>query len=378
MDKLLTHYILTFGSSFAILIAGILLLGIRIPKTENLKKLHIARKYLSFSYFILAGFGLISYFMHIEAEKEPVLMASTLYIASYQALLFTTTSLVFIQTLSLKKLLVIPQLYIITAIGIPLLLASIFFPDNLFPYIFYPALALYLFQLFYYSRLFRREYSKCLKQLENYYDEEENDRLLWVKFCFYSALGIGILALLSLFSGTLLYDVFVVIYTAYYSYMVCRFYNYITDMGFLIPALSIMGEKPVEKKELLIELNLTKEEKENLTKKEQQLKSALDKWVEEKLYCKGDVGVDDIARMLGTTRNFLRYYFHYRMSAEFRAWRTALRVTEAKRIIKEKPDISLEEVCKMTGFNHRANFHRQFRKITGETPAEYKNQNKSL
>jgi AraC-like DNA-binding protein len=370
MDKLITHYVLTFGSSSIILVLGFLLLGIRIPETENFKKLHTARKYLSFSYFILAVFGFISYFMHIEAENNPVLTASTLFVASYQALLFTTTSLVFIQTLSLKKFLVLPSLCIITIVGIPLLLSSIYSPNSLFSFILYPALALYLFQLLYYIRLFRREYGKCLKQLEIYYDEEENDRMRWVKFCFYSALGVGILALFSLFSSTFLYDVFVVIYTAYYTYMVYRFYNYIADMGFLMPAISSAGTPFVEEKES--GLNLTEEEKENLTEKEQQLKSALDKWVEEKRYCRGDNGVDDIALMLGTTRPFLRYYFRCRMSADFRAWRTELRVAEAKRMINGNPGISLEEVCKMTGFNHRANFHRQFQKITGQTPAEYK------
>ncbi len=425
MENLITHYILTFGSSSVILISGFLLLGIRIPDIEKFKKLYTAKKYLSLSYFILAVFGFISYFMQVEAEKDPVLMASTLYIASYQALLFTTASLVFIQAPSLKKLLIVPQLCIITAVGIPLVLCSLFSPDAFFLCFFYISLALYLFQMFYYSRLFRREYSKCLKQLEAYYDEEENDRLRWVKLCFYTALGIGVLAVFSIFCNTVLYDIFVVIYTVYYVYMVCRFYNYITDMGFLIPALSAVrvetavfevnepGSNRVEeerehlkeeernnlteeekdnlaeKKEHLTEEekdnlteeekdNLTEEEKDNLAEKEQQLKSALDRWIEEKRYCQGDVSLDDIACMLGTTRHFLRHYFRNHMPADFRTWRTELRVAEAKRIIQENPAISLEDVCQTTGFNHRANFHRQFQKTTGETPTEYKNRNHHL
>lgn len=370
MDQLITHYILTFGSSSIILILGFLLLGIRIPQKGNLQKLHIARKYLSFSYFILAGSGFLSYFMHTEAENDPVLMASTLFIASYQALLFTTTSLTFIQTSALKKRLIVTQLCAITILGILLFLSSIYSPDSIFSYLFYVTVALYLFQLVFYSHLFRQEYKKSLKQLENYYDEEENDRLKWVKYCFYSALGIGILALCSLFMNTFLYSIFILIYTAYYTYIVCRFYNYITDMGFLIPTLS-MDTNPIEEKDT--ELNLTEQEKENLLEYEQHLKSSLDKWVEKKLYCQKDMGVDDIVQMLETSRNFLRYYFRCHMPADFRTWRAELRIAEAKRILNENPKISLEEVCRMTGFNHRANFHRQFQKITGTTPTEYRN-----
>ena len=375
MNTLITHYTLTFGSSAIILVLFFLLSGIRIPEEENLKKLLTGRKYLSLSYFILAIAGFLSYFAQTEAENDPVLISSTLFIASYQALLFTATSLIFIQAASVRKKLVITQICVITIIGIPLILSSVYSPDNLFPYILYTSIALYLFQLGFYTYLFRREYGKSLAQLENYYDEEENDRLKWVKFCFYSALGIGILALLSLFL-TFIYGIFVVIYTVYYAYMVSRFYNYVTDMGFLIPVLS--GKtNPVEEKVIAEPSDLTEKEKMNLLEKEQQLKFSLEKWVEDKLYCQKDAGVDDIVEMLGTNRDFLRYYFRVHMPSDFRTWRAELRIAEAKKILKENTEISLEEVWRMTGFNHRANFHRQFQKITGQTPTEYKNKSKN-
>lgn len=371
MDILITHYILTFGSSSVTLVLAFLLLGIRIPKNEALKKLRVARNYLSLSYFILAGFGFVCYFMHIEAEKDAVLMASTLFAASYQAFLFTATLLTFIRPVYVKKRFIVKHLLLITAVGISLLLTSLFAEDTVYPYVLYSSIALYLFQLFYYVRMFRREYGQSLKQLEAYYDEDENYRLRWVKFCFYSALGVGVLALLSLFCGNFLYCIFIVVYTAFYSCMVFRFYNYMTDAGFLIPALSV-EPNPVQDG-VSEKAELAEEDLKHLSEKERQLKDALEKWVENKEYCRGDVAVDDIVRTLGTNRNFFRYYFRNHMPVDFRTWRNELRVAEAKRIIKEHPEISLDEVCKMTGFNYHSNFHRQFQKITGETPFDYKN-----
>jgi AraC-type DNA-binding domain-containing proteins len=377
MDNLITHYILTFGSSSIILILSFLLLGIRIPKEENLKNLHAGRKYLSFSYFILAASGFLSYFMHVEAESDPVLMASTLFIASYQALLFTATTLIFIQTAIVKKKWVVIQLCVITIIGVALVLSSIFSPNQIFFYLFWTVVVLYLFQLIYYTYLFRREYEKSLKQVEDYYDEEEDKRLQWVKYCFYSALGIGILALCSLFMNTFLYGFFILAYTAYYTYIVCRFYNYITDMSFLAPALSAETNFTEERADEESS-KLPEEEKINLSENERQLKAALEQWVENKQYCQKDVGVDDIVQELGTNRDFLRYYFHYYMSSDFRTWRTELRIAEAKSILREHPELSLEEIALMAGFNCRGNFHRQFQKITGETPTEYRNNVKKL
>ena len=370
MDKFLTPDILDFGSSCGIIMLSFLLGSIQIRKEEGLKKLRIARRYLTLSYFILAGFGFLSYFMNIEAENNPAFKSSILFVSSYQALLFTGTLLTFIYPDYVKKILVWKQLFVITITGISLLLVAIFFKGPAVHYVLYIAIVLYLFQLLYYVRLFRRAYSKCLKHLEVYYDEDEDNRLRFVKLCFYSALGIGILSLLFLFSNKFLYSVFIIIYTVYYTLVVCMFYNYMTNLNFFIPVLSmkatnsasegIAGESGTD---------LTK----NLSEQEQQLKASLEKWAEEKLYCEKDIGVDDIVKMLGTTRNFLRYYFRCYMHTDFRTWRVELRIAEAKSIMKKNPGISLSKVCKMAGFNHRANFHRQFQKITGETPAEYKN-----
>jgi AraC-like DNA-binding protein len=37
-------------------------------------------------------------------------------------------------------------------------------------------------------------------------------------------------------------------------------------------------------------------------------------------------------------------------------------------------DLSISEICYMTGFNNTAHFNNQFRKILGVTPSEYKHE----
>ena len=148
--------------------------------------------------------------MQSKAESQQLLSAIILLIGSCQALLFTLTSVTFIQPIAVRNNLAINQLIPITAIGILLVASSILSPERVFPYLFYPAVGCYLFQLIYYTYLFRSEYNKSLAQLETYYDDEENDRLQWVKFCFYSALVIGILALFTLFLNYYFYCAFII------------------------------------------------------------------------------------------------------------------------------------------------------------------------
>lgn len=101
------------------------------------------------------------------------------------------------------------------------------------------------------------------------------------------------------------------------------------------------------------------------------LKEKLDGWVEEKCYLQDDA-VEDVVSALGTDLDFLRQYFRVRMPSDFRTWRISLRIEYAKKLINEDPSISMNVLSGKAGFVSRSNFYHYFKKITGETPAEYK------
>lgn len=370
MFDLVTHYTLTFASSSVIATAGGLLLGIHMPNSEEWRNLRVARIYLSISYFILAAFGFFSFFMQAEADNPQLLDACTLFIASYQALLFTMTLLSFIQPLYVRFKLVLNHFVIITVVGATLFVTLLPQLDFLFPFIFYSATVGYLFLLIYYIRLFKKKYKLCLKQLEVYYDEDKENRLQWVQWCFYTASGIGILALISLFTNNHFYNGFVLIYTIYYAYMVSRFHNYRVEAGFVL--LAVIQKESGEETEEIPNILTDDSDPPELIPKGQALQEALAVWVAEKQYCKRDVSVDETAKLLGVDRNFLRYYFKTYMRTEFRTWRIELRIREAQRLIKENPSLSLAQVSEAAGFNDSGNFHRLFSKITGMTPINYK------
>lgn len=365
MLYLIDYYILIFASSSVIIVLGALLMGIRISEDKHMQKLRNAKKYLSLSYIILGVSGYISFFLREESENQLLLVTSTLFVASYQALLFTMTLLVFIQPDYVSQEKVLKHFSIITVTGIGLFIALNLCSQQLFSIFLYIAIVAYLLQLGYYIWLFNRQYKACLNLLELYYDENENARLKWVKHSFYSALGIGILALVAVHCGIRLYSVFIVIYTGYYAYVVCRFYNYQPDIVFIIPAVTKLPRKKENTGASCDNQSQSQEEMLNFRK-------AIEKWIKEKKYLEKDISVDEIAESLGVSHSFLQYYFRSYMPTDFRTWRSELRINEAQRILKENPQISLEAVRELVGFNHRANFHQQFQKITGMTPTEYR------
>lgn len=358
------YYTLSFATASIILVLAVMLLAIHVPSDKRLSNFRFAKRYLSFSYFILAVSGFIGFFSQQEADDRVLLVTCTLIIASYQALLFTYTILALIQPLYIKQKNIIFQLTVITIVAISLLAALYLLPHLLFSGILYISIVGYFLQIIYYTYIFRLRYNICIDSLEDYYDDDEHNRLNWVRFSFYSALLIGILALSSLFFNIYFHIIFSILYTVYYAYMVCRFYNYQIDFKFAIPVITTDKNKNVNNDNAL----------SDLAEESIQFKKILEQWVENKQFTQKDISVDEIAQSLGVNRSFLQYYFRTYMHTDFRTWRSELRIVEAQNILKENPEISLNKVHESVGFNHRANFHQQFQKITGLTPTEYKQQ----
>lgn len=83
--------------------------------------------------------------------------------------------------------------------------------------------------------------------------------------------------------------------------------------------------------------------------------------------------MEEIADELGTTHTALKWYFTNRLHTNFRTWRIALRMEEAKRLISEDRT-PIANIHKMVGVADKSNFYKQFRQATGMTPKEYKEQ----
>ncbi|MDE5955520.1 MAG: helix-turn-helix domain-containing protein [Bacteroidales bacterium] len=81
---------------------------------------------------------------------------------------------------------------------------------------------------------------------------------------------------------------------------------------------------------------------------------------------------EEIDKELNTTKETLHLYFTTKMGVDFKSWRTALRIEEAKRMLLENRDLSVHIVGELSGFSDRSNFHRQFTKLVGCSPKQWR------
>jgi len=356
------------ASSYFVMI--IIMLLVPRPKGDQWHHFNKAANTLLIAYFVLMCSS-ISGALHLS-ETNQLTRAIILAVASYQACFFTFTSLSFIQPLRVTRTQVFSFLAIITIASVGLIMLSRTTSLENFNKIIIAFIILYLIMCAYFSYWFLTYRSNCIKRLEEIYAEEMDSRISWITRLFFVSLFVGLLAATeAIFSQ--FEDYYTLVYIVFYAYFVGSLFRYQFLANYLLRAVCVETENATES-DIEEEIKAEPVDFSN-TPRAQQLTIALDKWVKDKEYTKADVTVADIAIQLGTSYGFLASYFSTVMNTSFRTWRLNLRIEEAKRLMLERPDLSISEIIPQVGYNQRGNFYRHFQSVVGCSPNEFRDKN---
>ena len=252
------------------------------------------------------------------------------------------------------------------------------------------ALIVFLIQSVTHIVYFSKAYRESVKELENYYDDDAGDKLKWVKFCYVISMLTNLFVLVYIcFYWLVPHKTFVVnLYTSWYLlYMLYLTSNFLSFLGSHRIVLDAFAYKALSGQETLLRIGQNKKRRErkngeavseevampeNIEASFNRLEKSLDRWVKEKRFREYDKTRDDIARELHTTKDILHLYFATRMGVDFRTWRTGLRIEEAKRLLLENKEASINIIAEASGFSDKSNFHRQFVKIVGCSPKDWR------
>ena len=80
----------------------------------------------------------------------------------------------------------------------------------------------------------------------------------------------------------------------------------------------------------------------------------------------------DLADHLKTTVHMLSQVINEGLNKTFFEMTAQYRIEEAKRLLKEKPNIKVEEIAEEVGYNSKSSFNTTFKKLTGQTPSEWR------
>ena len=93
---------------------------------------------------------------------------------------------------------------------------------------------------------------------------------------------------------------------------------------------------------------------------------------EQKPFLKTEFSLPDLAQQLGTSVHTLSQTINERLGKSFFEMVAEYRVGEAKKLLKDQPNIKVEEIAEQVGYNSKSSFNTVFKKLTGSTPSEFR------
>ena len=116
------------------------------------------------------------------------------------------------------------------------------------------------------------------------------------------------------------------------------------------------------------------EEEEEVTEIEPnaEYREKLEQWMEtEKPYLNPEFRLQDLRQVLPLNRTYLSQLINTEYDCTFYQFVTNYRIDEAKRLMKEKPDLKMQDIAEQCGFSSPVVFSRIFTRETGMTPSEW-------
>ena len=93
---------------------------------------------------------------------------------------------------------------------------------------------------------------------------------------------------------------------------------------------------------------------------------------EKELYRRKNLRITDVATELATNKTYVSAMLNNMSGESFTSMITRYRVSYAQKLLREHPEMVLEEVADESGFSSRTSFFRNFKAVTGMTPQEWK------
>lgn len=372
--------IVGIGSS----ILAVLLMLIKIPQSDYNSKLVNSKLAIVVSFLICSFMMMyaISVYGNPTIPDWDMFLMLTIYIVVH-----FSTSIISYSMIALLKTerhwrqnLFIPGLFVSAVVAFMLLDSYRSGNMTYFWFICIVALTAFLIQSVTYIVYFDKAYKRVLKDLEEYYDEDEEHKIKWVRFCYIISMLTNLFVLVYLCLYWFLdykmevASLYTLWYLLYMLYLTANFISFIGSHKLVLDAFAhtILTVNVRPKKASPRTSRKESAARSNLDKEFANLAAELKKWVDNKLYCEYDKTREKVVSELHTTKEILNLYFAQKVGVDFRTWRTNLRINEAKRLLLENKDLSVNIIAEMSGFSDKSNFHRQFTKLVGCSPRQWR------
>lgn len=226
----------------------------------------------------------------------------------------------------------------------------------------------------YFTLLISRELNRMSEVLADYYDREPDGLVNWMK------LGIGALLILAI---TVPFCIFIegwplavygLLFMVDIAYLWFHFVRYVIGSA----AVRVKEAETIADSEAQAgnqgDRSMMPAKPDHATSpldsQTERTGKAVAKWLEAGGHLQHDLKSVDAAKEMQIPRSHLLAWVKAQGYDSFTQWITGLRIEEAKRLLSEHPDWSIDAVADHCGIS-RSHFHSVFKRHTGLSPTEY-------
>lgn len=223
---------------------------------------------------------------------------------------------------------------------------------------------IFFVQFVLFLRRFYILYNEKRRKLDNYFAEDMQQFMSWIKKSIILAILTSVLSFTTLLGG-IIYNYFFQVYVISANfYIAISFINYASMYG----KLNSAGVTDRER----METDTEKLKSSKTDNYEQLFGEQVKRWLSEKRFLAPQLTIDDLAAEMGTNKLYMSRYINRKHGANFSTWITKLRLEEAKNYMKENPNVKQEEVAIHSGFSSSSYFSRVFSRFESMTPAAWR------
>lgn len=226
------------------------------------------------------------------------------------------------------------------------------------------ASVIYMAMMVFYLRHHYQNLRFLSQALKNYYDEDLEDLLRWMRVSAIMLPIMGLMVPLMIFADGLWLMFFGLTMFMFIFFLVDSFFNYVVSAA---PAKVKEAEEHEEEEEEAQETNPRISQQHSPMRR---VEIAVSQWVSKGGYLKSGLKLPTVAEELGVPRYLLTAWLRNR-DLKYADWMSDLRIEEAIRVLTEHPDWSNEYVSQHCGFTDRTYFQRKFKEKTGLSPSDY-------
>ncbi len=359
-------------------VLAFILMLIKVPATEYSKNITNAKTTIAVSFIVCAFMMVFTLNKYSEVWEYERFSSLTMLIAvSFSSLAMSYSMINLLDDKMISSNTFIVNIFLITLSSILLLEMATGTEKILYHISLAASLLLFASQSIFYIIMFDKAYKKSQKALNAYYDDEEEHKIRWIRFCYIIAMLTDLCLLVYMMIPTSFMKIYIAWYVLFMLYFTANFISFIGSHKMILDAFAhktLSGQNlfpPKNKREKALKED-TEYDRKQMEKAFKAIQKNLAQWVADKKYREYDKSREEIAAELDTTKELLQLYFMTNIGQDFRSWRTELRINDAKRMLLEDKGTSIQLVGELCGFSDRSNFHTQFTRLTGCSPKKWR------